>query len=259
MDYIAANTEDLETPLLLEMDEQQDKNNSEAKMIAEIHSAIPVDGAGVPIARNESCNNGKKDLVRMSTDVIVENPIIVWGFLLGAALQIWATAIILRGKSIHTATVIAAAATTDTANGSVIDLDSFSRFYLLVFLSVLNFYPLFVLAMFLRRRGRGCRRKTNKGGSRALGLYIKCAQFQIGILFGSLSIFPIYILFPTTPLLILLACNYAIWLVIWFFGLCLIQIIVNQIFANIADIENKKEDENEDEKEDDEYECPHNA
>jgi len=120
MDYIAANTEDLETPLLLEMDEQQDKNNSEAKMIAEIHSAIPVDGAGVPIAQNESCNNGKKDLVRMSTDVVDKNPIIVWGFLFGAALQICAAEIILQGKSIRTATV--------TANRSIIDFYLFSLF-----------------------------------------------------------------------------------------------------------------------------------
>ena len=70
---------------------------------------------------------------------------------------------------------------------------------------------------------------------------------------------PIYILFPTTPLLFLMAYSYAICLVIWFFGLCLIQIIVKQIFANIADIENKKEDENDEEEDDDEYECPHNA
>jgi len=235
MNYTAANNEDLQTPLLLEMDERRDKNNTEATMIAEIYSAIPVDGAGVPIARNESCNNGKKDLFRMSTNVIDVDQIIVWGFLLGAALQICATAIILRGESIHTATV--------TANRSIIDFYLFSLFWLLVFLIV----PLFVVVMsqkFLRRSGRGCRRKTNKGGSRTLGLYIKCAQFQTGILFGSLSMVPIYILFPTTPLLFLLACNYAICLVIWFFGLCLIQIIVNQIFANIADIENKKEDEN---------------
>ena len=33
MNYTAANNEDLETPLLLEMDERRDKNNSEAKMI----------------------------------------------------------------------------------------------------------------------------------------------------------------------------------------------------------------------------------
>jgi len=38
-----------------------------------------------------------------------------------------------------------------------------------------------------------------------------------------------------------------------------LQIIGKQIFANIADIENKKEDENDEEEEDDEYECPHNT
>jgi len=250
MDYTAANNEDLETPLLLEKDERRDKNNSEAKMIAEIHSAIPVDGAGVPIARNESCNNGKKDLFRMFTNVIDIDPIILGGFLLGAALQTY-NVIILQGKSFHTATV--------TANRSVIDFYLFSWFWLLVFLIV----PLFVVVMsqkFLHRRGRGCRRKTNKGGSSILGLYIKCALFQIGILFGSMSMFPIYILFPITPLLFLMACNYAICLVISFFGLCVIQIIGKQIFANIADIENKKEDENEDDEEDDdEYECLDNA
>ena len=242
MNYTAANNEDLETPLLLEMDERRDKNNSEAKMIAEIHSAIPVDGAGVPIARNESCNNGKKDLFRMSTNVIDIDQIIFWGFLLGVALQIWAAGIILRAKSIRTATVTAATATTDTANGSVIDFYLYSRFWLLVFL----IFPLFVVAMsqkFLRRRGRGCRRKTNKGGSSTLGLYIKCAQFQIGILFGSMSVM------STVPI--------AICLVISVFGLCL-----NQIFGDVEIIVScKKEDENEDDEEvdDDEYECPHNA
>ena len=134
MNYTAANNEDMESPILLEMDERRDnKNNSEAKMIAEIYSAIPVDGAGVPIARNESCNNGKKDLFRMSTNVIDIDQIIFWGFLLGAGLQICAAGIILRGKSIHTATVTAAAATTDTANGSVINFYLFSLFWLLVF------------------------------------------------------------------------------------------------------------------------------
>ena len=53
MNYTAANNEDLETPLLLEKDERRDKNNSEAKMIAEIHSGIPVDDAGVPPQRLE--------------------------------------------------------------------------------------------------------------------------------------------------------------------------------------------------------------
>ena len=72
-----------------------------------------------------------------------------------------------------------------------------------------------------------------------------------------MSMVPIYILFPTTQLLFLMAYSYAICL---FFGLCVIQIIVKQIFANIADIENKKEDENEDDEEDDdEYECLDNA
>ena len=113
------------TPLLLEMDERRDQNNSEAKMTTEIYSAIPVDGAGVPIARNESCNNDKKDLFRMSTNVINVDPIIFWGFLLGAGLQICAAGIILRGKSIHTATV--------TANRSIIDFYLFSLFWLLVF------------------------------------------------------------------------------------------------------------------------------
>ena len=131
------------TPLLLEMDERRDQNNSEAKMTTEIYSAIPVDGAGVPIARNESCNNGKKDLFRMSTNVIDIDQIIVWGYLLGAALQICANAI--RIKSIHTATVTAAAATTDTANGSVIDFYLYSWFWLLVFL----IGPLFVVIPFL--------------------------------------------------------------------------------------------------------------
>jgi hypothetical protein len=295
----AANTnKDLETPLLLEKDERRDSDNSEAKMVVEIHSAIPVDGAGVaPIARSESCSNininsnGKKNnLSRKSTNIIdgrcnIVDRIYFLGFLLGVALQCWKLCefgIILPDRFIHTAgtataTVTITAATaiaTETTNGSVIDSNIpvvfaqyfFSRYWLLVLLVV----PPFVVAMcqnFLRRnrRGRRCLRNTTKGGSSStLGLYFKCARFQLGMLFGSLvllSMVNFYSLSQTAPFLLLLV-YYAICLVISFVTLCLLQTFVNQICANIAIIEiivSYERDDEDDEEGDDEYECPHYA
>ncbi|OEU12157.1 hypothetical protein FRACYDRAFT_270533 [Fragilariopsis cylindrus CCMP1102] len=90
-----------------------------------------------------------------------------------------------------------------------------------------------------RRRANKINMKNKNVNSSCLETFFECVRFQFGLLFGSLillSIVNFYTLAQTAPLY-MLAAYYGVCVVVSLFALCLLQLFVNQVCANISSVE----------------------
>jgi len=222
------NNKGLETPLI-------EREDSEQKEVGS-HSAISVAESTRKTSDGDVVDDSRTTVIDGKCNLV--NGTYFCGFLAGVVIQslsLYAVGIILPASSGETKAAAAAAAhiqtTPDTSISLVFALYFFTRYWVLVALLL----PPFVTSMI--QKYRCCRRNTTMKGN--LESYFECVRFQLGVFFGSLillSLFNFYTLAKSAPLYLLLG-YYAICVVVSFFALCLLQIFVNQVCANVSSVE----------------------
>jgi len=112
----------------------------------------------------------------------------------------------------------------------LIGLYCFSRYWVVAALLI----PPFVVTMVQKYK-----RKQYANIRGKLEGYFECARFQVGMFFGSLillSVVNFHALAKTAPLCLLLT-YYFVCVVVSFVALCVLQIFINQICANVSSVE----------------------
>lgn len=171
------------------------------------------------------------------------------GFLTGVLIQsvsLYAISVLLPSSDGVSEVAITTTATTTTTTTTTTTLQPTSEANVPLIFVLYLFCRYWVLAAFLlpplvttivlKYRKRKSAHATIKGN---LESYFECVRFQLGMFFGSLillSLVNFYALANTAPLCMLLA-YYAACVVVSFFALCLLQIFVNQICANVSSVE----------------------
>jgi amino acid transporter len=191
------------------------------------------------------------------------------GFLLGLILQACSLYVVNMVTLVNTAgSASSAASAGSSGNGGmgmsvIFALYFFSRYWALLALLlppiVCTMSEKFHRSSKARRRANRINKKNkNKNVTTScLETFFECVRFQFGLFFGSLillSIVNFYTLAQTAPLCMLLA-YYGVCVVVSLFALCLLQLFVNQVCANISSVEivvsyDKDEDDDEDDDED---------
>ena len=210
--------------------EQQIQRDLEAPLLentsnVEIHSAIPLtrDGTETTVV------DGRCDVI---------NRIYVLGFFVGLVIQscsLYAFGIVVPSANGNETKIPG-----DHSVPVLFALYFFSRYWVLVALLL----PPIVCTMVQKIRQSTFSRKNKSKKTRDLmksnlESFFECVRFQLGMFFGSLillSLVNFYALAKTAPICMLLG-YYAICVVVSLFALCLLQVFVNQVCANISSIE----------------------
>jgi amino acid transporter len=193
------------------------------------------------------------------------------GFLIGLILQACSLYAIAVVTPITSSSPISSASTGSSGTSGTSDDNSlgmsvifalyfFSRYWVLLALLlppiVCTMSANFHRSSKARRRANiiNKKNKSKNATTSCLETFIECVRFQFGLLFGSLillSIVNFYALAKTAPLYMLLA-YYGICVVVSLFAICLLQVFVNQVCANISSVEiivsydKDKDDDNDD-------------
>ena len=198
------------------------------------------------------------------------------GFLLGLILQacsLYAVSVVSGSATTGTTGTGAGSSGTSTTSNDCslsvyvkLALYFFSRYWVLLALLLPPVVSImskkFHRSSKARRRANRINMKNKKNknvNSSCLETFFECVRFQFGLLFGSLillSIVNFYTLAQTAPLY-MLAAYYGVCVVVSLFALCLLQLFVNQVCANISSVEitvSYDQDEEEDDNDDDDDE-----